>query len=92
MSLITLSAMLLTAGLSLAWLAWTLWGKISPSKSLPGIPLVEFSGDNSRERYTSDAGSLLGKGYDTVSDEFCIVGFFSILFYVTFILFHVLLL
>lgn len=37
-----------------------------PAKSLPGIPLVQFGGSNSREKYTSDAGSLIGKGYDTV--------------------------
>ncbi|XXG98967.1 hypothetical protein Hte_005300 [Hypoxylon texense] len=56
---------LVTAVASVAWLLWSLWGKVSPAKSLPGIPLVEFDGDNSRERYTSDAGSLLSKGYDT---------------------------
>ncbi|KAI7774072.1 hypothetical protein LA080_009309 [Diaporthe eres] len=59
--------MLLTAALSVGWLVWSLWYKVSPARRLPGIPLVEFDGDNSRERYTSDAASLVGKGYDTTS-------------------------
>lgn len=58
--------MLLTAILSVGWLVWGLWCKVSPVKGLPGIPLVEFDGDNSRERYTKDAADLLGKGYDSV--------------------------
>lgn len=71
MSAIMSPITLLTAGFSLGWLVWILWSKISPAKSLPGIPLVEFSGDNSRARYTSEAGSLLGKGYDTVRILHC---------------------
>lgn len=57
---------LFTAALSVGWLVWSLWHKVSPAKLLPGIPLVEFDGDNSRERYTKEAASLVGKGYDTV--------------------------
>lgn len=63
---ITSPIMLVTAAFSVGWLVWSLWYMVSPTKSLPGIPLVEFDGDNSRERYTSDAASLVGKGYDTV--------------------------
>lgn len=55
-----------TAALSVGWLVWSLWYKLSPAKQIPGIPLVEFDGDNSRERYTKDAASLVGKGYDMV--------------------------
>lgn len=63
----TMSPILLfITALSCGWLVWSLWHKASPAKRLPGIPLVEFDGDNSRERYTSDAASLLGKGYDMV--------------------------
>lgn len=72
--------MLLTAVVFAAWLLCNLWGKVSPAKSLPGIPLVEFDGDNSRERYTSDAGSLLSKGYDTHirhGQPFCIRDFLN---------------
>lgn len=50
------------AAVSVGWLLWNLWDNVfdmvSPAKSLPGIPLVKFDGDNSRERYVSDAGSL----------------------------------
>ncbi|KAI8633139.1 hypothetical protein F5Y19DRAFT_471398 [Xylariaceae sp. FL1651] len=59
-------------------------GKTSPARSLPGIPLVEFGGGNSRERYTSDAGSLLIKGYDTIriytrhGEPFCIRDFLNL--------------
>ncbi|KAI0842522.1 cytochrome P450 [Hypoxylon sp. FL0890] len=72
--------MLFTAAVSVAWLLWNLWGKVSPAKSLPGIPLVEFDGDNSRERYTSDVGSLLSKGYETHirhGQPFCIRDFLN---------------
>jgi hypothetical protein len=62
---------LITAALSLGWLAWTLCRKVSPAKRLPGIPLVEFDGDNSRERYASEAASLLVKGYDTFRTPRC---------------------
>lgn len=51
-----------TAALLVGWLVWILWHKVSPAKQRPGIPLVEFDGDNSRERYTKDAASLVGKG------------------------------
>ncbi|KAI1381699.1 hypothetical protein F4677DRAFT_439515 [Hypoxylon crocopeplum] len=53
---------LFTAAVLVAWLLWNLRGKVSSAKSLPSIPLVEFDGDNSRERHTSEAGSLLSKG------------------------------
>ncbi|KAI1821828.1 cytochrome P450 [Xylaria intraflava] len=72
--------MVITAVLSVTWLAWSIWGKVSPAKSLPGIPLVEFDGGNSREKYTSDAGSLLIKGYDTYiknGQPFCIRDFLN---------------
>lgn len=52
---------------STLWLATVLWRKVYPAKTLPGIPLVEFDGDNSRDRYTKEAASLLVKGYDNVS-------------------------
>ncbi|KAI1114346.1 cytochrome P450 [Nemania sp. NC0429] len=58
------SVLILVAILAVGWLTWTLWGKVSPAKSLACISLVEFDGDNSRDRYTREAGSLLGKGYD----------------------------
>ncbi|GAW16232.1 hypothetical protein ANO14919_056550 [Xylariales sp. No.14919] len=72
--------LLAIAVLSVGWLAWSLWEKVSPAKSLPGIPLVEFDGDNSRERYSSDAGSLLSKGYDMHTrhgQPFCIRDFLN---------------
>ncbi|KAI0408374.1 cytochrome P450 [Xylaria palmicola] len=72
--------LLLVAVLSVGWLTWTLWGKVSPAKSLAGIPLVEFDGDNSRDRYTREAGSLLGKGYDEHirnGQPFCIRDFLN---------------
>lgn len=55
---------LTTTVLSIAYSAWVFWGKMALVKGLPGIPMVEFDGDNSKDRYTSDAGSLLRKGYD----------------------------
>lgn len=58
--------LLLIAVLSVGWLAWSLWGKVSPAKSLLGVSLVELDGENSRERYASDSKSLLSKGYDMV--------------------------
>lgn len=58
--------LLFITALSCGWLVWSLWYKASPAKRLPGIPLVEFDGDNSREHYTSDAASLVGKGYEMV--------------------------
>ncbi|KAJ0121941.1 hypothetical protein J7T55_002451 [Diaporthe amygdali] len=67
MAPITSPIMVVAAAFSLGWLVWSLWHMVSPAKSLPGIPLVQFDGDNSRERYTSDAASLVGKGYDTTS-------------------------
>ncbi|KAI1424626.1 cytochrome P450 [Xylaria sp. FL1777] len=76
MSLVLIS----TAAISIGWLLWMVWSKISPAKSLPGIPLVEFEGDNSRQRYTSDAASLLLKGYDTYTrngEPFCIRDFLN---------------
>lgn len=57
----------LTAALSVGWLVWSLWYKVSPARRLPGIPLVEFDGNNSRERYTRDAASLVRKGYEKVT-------------------------
>ncbi|KAI0431654.1 cytochrome P450 [Xylaria sp. FL1042] len=72
--------LLLVAVLSVGWLTWTLWRKVSPAKSLAGIPLVEFDGDNSRDRYTREAGSLLGKGYDEHirnGQPFCIRDFLN---------------
>ncbi len=64
---IAMSATLLfVAAVSVGWLAWRFWGTVSPAKLLLGVPLVEFDGDNSRERYAKDAGSLLDKGYDEV--------------------------
>lgn len=57
---------LFTALLSVGWLVWRFWPRDSPAKSLPGITLVEFDGDNSRERYTREIASLIGKGYDVV--------------------------
>ncbi|KAI4862257.1 cytochrome P450 [Hypoxylon rubiginosum] len=67
MSAMVSPTMLFTAVISVAWLLWNLYGKVSLAKSLPGIPLVEFEGDNSRERYPSDAGNLLSKGYETTA-------------------------
>ncbi|KAI1772403.1 cytochrome P450 [Hypoxylon cercidicola] len=64
MSAILSPITLFTAAVSVAWLLWNLLGKVSPAKSLPGIALVEFDGDNSKERHTSEAGSLLSKGYE----------------------------
>lgn len=63
--------LLFITALSCGWLAWSLWCKASPARRLPDIPLVEFDGNNPRERYTSDAASLLGKGYDTVRTLYC---------------------
>ncbi|KAJ2980388.1 hypothetical protein NUW58_g6955 [Xylaria curta] len=72
--------LLVITALSVGWLVWSLWEKVAPAKTLPGIPLVEFDGDNTRERYTSDAGSLLGKGYDMHirhGQPFCIRDFLN---------------
>lgn len=71
MSSIMPDIMLFMATVSVGWLVWSFWYRVSPAKSLPGIPLVEFDGDNSRERYTSDIASLIGKGYDTVRTLHC---------------------
>ncbi|OTA96278.1 hypothetical protein M434DRAFT_19733 [Hypoxylon sp. CO27-5] len=71
---------LIAVAVSVGWLLWNLWGKVSPARSLPGIPLVEFDGDNSRERYTSDVGNLLRKGYETHirhGQPFCIRDFLN---------------
>lgn len=51
-----------TAGL----LAWRLWYNKAPATALPGVQLVEFDGDNSRERYAKEAASLLQQGYNKV--------------------------
>ncbi|KAH9904511.1 cytochrome P450 [Xylariomycetidae sp. FL2044] len=59
----SLVIILTTVG-SVSWLVWALWRKTSPATTLPGIPLVEFEGDNTKERYVSDAGTLLSRGYD----------------------------
>ncbi|KAI8946243.1 cytochrome P450 [Xylaria longipes] len=80
MSAMMSPTMLSIAALSVGWLIWSIWDKVSPAKSLPGIPLVEFDGDNSRERYTSEAGSLLSKGYDMHirhGQPFCIRDFLN---------------
>ena len=67
MSSIMPDIMLFMATVSVGWLVWSFWYRVLPAKSLPGIPLVEFDGDNSRERYTSDIASLIGKGYENSS-------------------------
>lgn len=56
----------IVTALSAAWIGWRYWCTVVPASILPGIPLVEFDGDNSRERYTKDATRLLGIGYDKV--------------------------
>lgn len=66
MSSITSPITLITAILTIGWLAWKFWENVSPAKSLPGIPTVEFDENNTRQRYATEAGSLLGKGYETV--------------------------
>ncbi|KAI1329406.1 cytochrome P450 [Xylariaceae sp. FL0255] len=76
MSLVVLS----TIAISLGWIFWLVWPKILPAKSIRGIPLVEFKGDNSRQRYTSDAASLLVKGYNTYTKHgrpFCMRDFLN---------------
>lgn len=69
--LLTMSPiLLLITALLCGWLVWTFWFKASPAERLPGIPLVKFTRDNSREQYISDATSLSGKGYDMV-EPYC---------------------
>lgn len=63
-------ATIITAALSIGWLVWKLWENNSPAKKLPGIPLVEFAENNSRQRYATEAGSLLGRGYETVRHRY----------------------
>jgi hypothetical protein len=67
MSIVISPIAILTAALSIAWLVWKFWEITSPAKSLRGVPLVEFDENNTRQRYATEAGSLLGKGYETVS-------------------------
>lgn len=52
---------------SLVLLAKNMWRKGNPSEHLPGIPLVEFDGDNSKERYIKYTDALVMKGYEQVS-------------------------
>ncbi|KAF7536902.1 hypothetical protein G7054_g4175 [Neopestalotiopsis clavispora] len=80
MSSITSPITLITAIVTIGWLAWKFWENVSPAKSLPGIPTVEFDENNTRQRYTTEAGSLLGKGYEThIKHErpFCIRDFLN---------------
>lgn len=55
---------------SLVLLAKNVWRKGNPSEYLPGIPLVEFDGDNSEERYIKNTDALVTKGYEQVSISF----------------------